>query len=306
MKLEKPATAAPMVPSRELEIAVTIPLVDAANHITFKRSILFPKYELTMDVLMPRVAAKLPAVVFIPGGGFFDDDTSRYIQQRVKIAEAGYAVACIEYRIIPQGTYKEAVADVKSAIRYLRAHADEFHIDGERIAVMGDSAGGYLAALTGTTIGNPDFEEGANLEQSSAVCAVIDLYGLSDLNLIDADFPDAVQQMHDCESSSQSLFVNGLTFANHRGCSVSANAATARAANPLTYISGDEPPFLLMHGDKDVLVSPSQTEILHQALVDHGVESTRYVVRGADHAGVYWNQPEVMTIIIAFLDAHLK
>ena len=79
-----------------------------------------------------------------------------------------------------------------------------------------------------------------------------------------------------------------------------------KAANPMTYISKNTPPFLLLHGDKDMLVSPSQTEKLHRALVAKGVDSTRYVVKGAAHGGEYWVQPEVIKVIIDFLDKNLK
>jgi len=74
----------------------------------------------------------------------------------------------------------------------------------------------------------------------------------------------------------------------------------------MTYISKNTPPFLLLHGDKDMLVSPSQTEKLHRALVTKGVDSTRYVVKGAAHGGEYWVQPEVIKVIIDFLDKNLK
>ena len=151
---------------------------------------------MTMDLLVPCGEGPYPAIVYINGGGFINANKDGYIQQRLELAEHGYVVASITYRIAPASTFPAPLEDVKSAIRYLRAHADQFHIDSQHIGVMGGSAGGYLAAFAGTTSGTRQFDSGDNLEQTSDVQAVVDLYGVSDLTAIGADYGPDVQELH--------------------------------------------------------------------------------------------------------------
>ena len=246
-----------------------------------------------------------PAVVFVTGGGFLVGPKASYLPQRFALAQAGYVVASIEYRLVNEGGYAASVADVKSAIRFLRANAAQYGIDPTRIAVMGESAGGYLSAFTATSNGQPQFEEGEHLDQSSEVQAAIDLYGLSDLTRIGEGLPAPVAQAYQSPASSIALMVNGFPpFAP--GGAVADTPERAAAANPITYISERTPPFLLMHGDKDMLVSPGQTQLLFEALHQHQIPATRYVVQNAGHADAYWYQPEVINIIIKFLDEVLK
>ncbi|MCU1797009.1 alpha/beta hydrolase [Pectobacterium polaris] len=260
--------------------------------------------QLSMDLVKPYSDKPLPAVVFITGGGFIDAPKSKYIGQRVDIARAGYVVASINYRVVPTVTFPGIVEDAKTAVRFLRANADKFGIDPNKIAVMGESAGGYLAAMVATTNGVGEFDKGDYLNQRSDVQAAIDLYGLSDLTSVGADFSDERKEAHKSPAIPEAMLVNGIPW--HGGGSILNDLDKAKKANPITYISKKTPPFLLMHGDADNVVSPSQTRILHEALVAHGINSTRYVVQGADHAGLLWYQPEIMKTIIAFLDRNLK
>lgn len=261
---------------------------------------------LKMDVIQPVATKPLPAVLFVTGGGFMDAPKTKYIGQRVDIARAGYVVASIDYRVVPMVTFPGMLEDVKSAVRYLRANAKTFNIDPNHIAVMGESAGGYLAAMMGTTNGEKQFDTGQYLDQSSDVQAAIDIYGLSDLTQVAADFSQQEQDIHKSPAMPEALLVNGIPWINNKGGGINSDLAKAKAANPITYISDKTAPFLLMHGDTDQVVSPSQTNILHQALTDKGIESTRYVIKGANHADSYWYQPKVIEIVIDFLDTHLK
>lgn len=90
------------------------------------------------------------------------------------------------------------------------------------------------------------------------------------------------------------------------GLGINDDLEKANRANPINYISKNSTPFLLMHGDKDSLVSSYQTKILHEALLKEGIESTRYIVKEAEHGGIYWVQTEITDIIIEFLNKHLK
>ncbi len=262
--------------------------------------------DLTMHIVMPRDDQKHPAIVYVNGGGFINANKDGYMQQWLDLAEHGYVVASITYRVAPTTTFPGPLEDVKAAVRYLRANADRFGIDAKHIGVFGGSAGGYLAAMAGTTNGVKGFDKGANLDQSSDVQAVVDVYGVSDVNYIGADYSEQVQAMHRSAAATEALWVNGSPVFGGKDGGISANPEGAKAANPLTYISSKTAPFLLMHGDADVVVSPSQTELLREALAQHNIEATRYLVKGAAHGGPFWVQPEIMDIIIAFYDKHLK
>ncbi|MEC5319819.1 alpha/beta hydrolase [Brenneria populi subsp. brevivirga] len=271
---------------------------------TLTKNIMGRPIQLSMDLIKPYSSHSLPAVVFITGGGFMDAPKSKHIGQRVDIARAGYVVASINYRTVPTVTFPGILEDVKTAVRFLRANADKFGIDSGKIAVMGESAGGYLAAMAAATNGVRAFDKGDYPEQSSDVQAAVDLYGLSDLTAVGADFSPDIQEAHKSPAIPEAMLVNGIPWQG--GGSILQDLEKAKKANPITYISKNTPPFLLMHGDADNAVSPSQTAILHEALVAHGIDSTRYIVKGADHAGLLWYQPEITKIIIDFLDKNLK
>ena len=293
--------------SQELEVSLTRNPVKLISNVVFSQPSMrgFDNVPLKMDILQPASKKAIPAVVFVTGGGFINANKDNYLQQRMDIANAGYVVASIEYRVAPTSTFPAPLEDVKSAVRYLRANAAKFGIDPQRIAVMGGSAGGYLAAFTGVTNGIKKFDQGEHLDQSSDVQAIIDQYGLSDLTKVADGFPQEIQDRHKSPGATEALWVNGSSVFGELG-SINDVPEKAAAANPITYITKNAPPFLLMHGDKDTVVSPKQTEILHEALISQGVDSTRYIVKGAAHGGPYWLQPEVMNIVIDFLDKHLK
>ncbi|AIU87457.1 alpha/beta hydrolase [Pectobacterium odoriferum] len=265
----------------------------------------YPNVALKMDILQPEAKKALPVVLFITGGGFVNANKDNYLQQRLNLAEAGYVVASMEYRVAPIVLFPSPLEDVKSAIRYLRANAKKFGIDGQHTAVFGASAGGYLAAFAGTTNGSKDYDKGDNLDQSSDVQAVIDFYGLSDLTLVGEGFPDDIVQKHTSPSSTEAIWVNGTSVFNEGGA-ITRYPEKAVAANPINFISRATPPFLIMHGTNDTNVSPRQTERLHQALTEKKIESTYYSVKGAGHGGPHWLQPDIMQITVRFLDKHLK
>ncbi|KGA28883.1 alpha/beta hydrolase [Pectobacterium odoriferum] len=265
----------------------------------------YPNVALKMDILQPEAKKALPVVLFITGGGFVNANKDNYLQQRLNLAEAGYVVASMEYRVAPIVLFPSPLEDVKSAIRYLRANAKKFGIDGQHTAVFGASAGGYLAAFAGTTNGSKDYDKGDNLDQSSDVQAVIDFYGLSDLTLVGEGFPDDIVQKHTSPSSTEAIWVNGTSVFNEGGA-ITRYPEKAAAANPINFISRATPPFLIMHGTNDTNVSPRQTERLHQALTEKKIESTYYSVKGAGHGGPHWLQPDIMQITVRFLDKHLK
>lgn len=261
---------------------------------------------LTMHLVIPQDKKPHPVILYINGGGFINANKDGYMQQWLDLAEHGYVVASMTYRVAPTSTFPAPLEDVKSAVRFLRANAEKFHIDAKHIGVFGGSAGGYLAAMAGTTNGVKGFDKGENLSYSSDVQAVVDVYGVSDVTKIGADYSAAVQKAHESAAATEALWVNGSPVFSGKDGGIMTNPEGAKAANPLTYISKKTAPFLLMHGDADVLVSTSQTELLRAELAKHNIEATRYLVKGAAHGGPYWVQPEIMDIVIAFYDKHLK
>src|ERR1700683_5002917 len=128
--------------------------------------------DLLLDVLMPQSPGKKPLVVYVTGGGFIRAPKEAALNLRTYVAEAGFVVASVQYRTITDGAnYRDGVADVKSAIRYLRANANRYGIDPSKVAVWGESAGGYIAAMVGVTNGVKIFDIGNNLDQRSDVHA---------------------------------------------------------------------------------------------------------------------------------------
>jgi acetyl esterase/lipase len=262
---------------------------------------------LKMDILIPETVRKRTIVVYVPGGGFVVAAKEGALNLRTYVAEAGFVVASVEYRTTRDGAnYRDGVEDIKAAIRYLRAHAGQYGIDASTVAVWGESAGGYLAAMVGVTNDNSSFEAGANLNQSSDVEGVIDDFGASDISKIAAALDAATQR---------AIYTNEgiLNYIGKASAVNTLDAAVATtAANPINYIHPNAPPFLILHGNQDRMVSPSQTLILHDALVAAGVRSNRYVVDGGAHGDLtfmgdahsrlLWSTNKVMNLIVEFLN----
>jgi acetyl esterase/lipase len=263
--------------------------------------------DLLMDIQMPAPGRKRPLVVYVTGGGFIQAPKEAALDLRTYVAEAGFVVASIQYRTVRNGAnYRDGIADVKSAIRYLRANADKYGIDPAKVAVWGESAGGYLVAMTGVTNGIKDFDIGNNLEQSSDVQAVVDKFGPSDTSKIAADFDAHAKEADNANDNPIAQYI-GIV----RGSHVLDVQIATTSANPLTYAKASNPPFLIFHGSQDRLVSPSQTLMLHDALIAAGAPSTRYVLDQAGHgdlsflgdtkSGLPWSAKQTMGIIVDFL-----
>ncbi len=249
-----------------------VPDVVYAQVPTFEK----PIQLLQMDLLIPQVAKPLPAVIFVTGGAFISANRARMPQLRMHLAEKNFVVASINYRTVPNSHFPQPIEDVKSAIRFLKANAQKFNVDAEKIFLIGDSVGGYLTTLAAVTNDDKTFNVGDNLNFSDKIVAAVNLYGLSDLTQSDLPFI--------------TFFLNGNSPAK---------------ANPINYLSKNSAPMLLMHGTADNIVAPVHTDLLFQALKSHGVEAERYLIPNANHADNYWLQDEVLDVITGFLSAHL-
>lgn len=247
---------------------------------------------LKMHLVRPKSppAAPMPVVVFVHGGGWRRGSRDGGIRPLTRLAQRGYFGASVEYRLSGEAPFPAQIEDVKCAIRFLRAKAKDYNLHPDRIAAWGSSAGGHLVALLGTSGDVKDLEgKGGSAEFSSRVQAVVDWFGPTDFLKMGKNKID-----HDSATSPESLLVGGP---------IQESKEKVAAANPVTYVTKDDPPFLIMHGDKDDLVPLSQSELLHQALEKAGVESTLHVVKGAGHG---FGGREIDARVDAFLDRHLK
>ncbi len=239
--------------------------------------------ELFIDIHLPE-EGRPPLVMWIHGGGW--RDLNRTWNLAMPLAERGYAIASVDYRYSDEGAFPTQMHDLKDALLFLKRRADQYGYDGSRVAVSGDSAGGHLCALMGVSAGNRDWETEA---ADYSVQAVIDMCGPTRLPLSfegGAAEPDnAVDQL--------------------LGAPVTSKAGLGRAASasPLTYIDGHEPPFLILHGTEDPLVSPRHSRLLRNALETAGTPVMMYVIPGAVHA---FGGKLVTDIMVEFLDYYLK
>ena len=274
-----------------------IPDVVYAQVATFEK----PVQLLQMDLLVPSINKKMPAIIFVTGGGFISANRARMPQLRMFLAENNFVVGSINYRTAPNSKFPAPIEDVKSAIRFLKANAARFNVDAEKVFVIGDSAGGYLTAFAAVTNGDKIFNVGANLNQSSKILAAVDLYGISDPARIAENFPEIVQKAYNLPGAIASMFVNGVPYFTGTGGGILENLDAAAKANPINYITKNSAPMLLMHGTADNIVSPAQTDLLFQALKNAGVEAERYIIPNANHSDDYWQQEEVFKLILDFL-----
>ena len=258
---------------------------------------------LKMTLFVPRTKEKKPAVLYFPGGGFTSADHEKFLEMRYALARAGYVVAACEYRAVPN-KFPALLEDAKAAVRWMRAQASEFGVDADRIGLLGDSAGGYVVQMAGATNGEKNWDAGDFKEVSSDVQAVVSIYGISDLTTIGEGIGN--ENVHASAAVTEALLLNGPAFKDFAGASVNADPQKAKAASPIGHVDGTEPPFLLMHGSGDKVVSPLQSKKMFEALQNKKVEAEYVLVRGAEHGDLPWYQPGVISRVVNFFDRHLK
>ncbi len=248
---------------------------------------------LKMDIIrpFPKDGEKFPCIVWICGGAWLQMDIHAHLPNLVELAREGYVIASVEYRDSNQVKFPGQLKDVKAAIRYLRANADKFQIDSTRIGVMGESAGGHLAAMTAVTGDRKEFDEGLYLEYSSAVQAACPWY-------LPCDFDKMSKASNgDSAMSPESWLI---------GADVTKNLDLIDVASPFQYINESTPPFLLLHGTNDTTVPYEQSEAMYDALEANHVPVDLFGIEGANHADIHFFQPQIMNIIIEFFNKILK
>ncbi len=247
-----------------------------------------------LDIYMPANAkGKLPLVVFIHGGGWVGNDKYAdmgYMPNTINaMLDNGFAVASIDYRFAQDAVFPGILQDCNKAVSFLYDNASKYNLDIERFALMGFSAGGHLASLMGTSQNNQ--VERFYFEDSYrpfTYKAVVDFYGPMDLTL----FPGS-EDPH----SPESILI---------GATPVDRPDLAKAASPLTYIDENDPPFLIIHGEKDNIVSNRHSKLLNSWLKHYGIENELTIVKDAPHFGAMYDVEEIRTKIIGFLKAALK
>lgn len=254
-----------------------------------------------LDLYLPEKAADkpLPLVVHIHGGGWIGG--SKYPCAVAPMVLRGYAVASVEYRFSQKAIFPAQIQDCQAAIRWLRAHAKEYHLDTEHVGVVGGSAGGHLSSLVGTSGGKNAFPKiGGNEEQSDRVQAVCDIFGPS-------DFSTVVQQAADDKNVKNIFQFNTPAdpYSSLIGTKLD-DKAKADAVSPVHYVSKDNPPFVILHGTHDTLVPYAQSEEFATVLKEKGVAVWLQKLPGSGHGGPAFNKPIVIQLMQNFFDKYLK
>ncbi len=247
----------------------------------------------TLDLYVPLKGKQpYPVVVWVHGGSWMYGDKSE-VCPGSPLLGAKYAIASINYRLDTESSFPAQIYDLKAAVRFLRAHAQQYHLDPDRIAVWGSSAGGHLAALLGTS-GNVKALEGSlgYGAFSSRVQAVVDWCGPTDFNTADSQAPAYCKIKFHGQTSPVYVLMGGRMDKN-----------SLASASPVTYVSKDDPPFLLMHGDLDDAIPPGQSKQLHKALLSSGVSSEYHHLPGYGHS---FSAPEHLQMVQKFLDDKLR
>lgn len=261
-----------------------------------------------LDIYWPAEGnGPFPVIMSIHGGAFMGGDKrDLQLMPMLEATKRGYAVVSINYRLSGEATFPALVQDVKAAIRWVRAQAQLYLFNPERIATWGGSAGGYLSLMAGVSAGVPELEDLTlgNTSQPCNVQAVVDWFGPTDFLLMDAQLaesgiaPDA-EQAHSGATSPESLLL---------GQKITEVSDLVRIANPETYIHPGLPPFFIQHGENDDTVPHQQS--VNMAAKLKAVLGPQMVqlelLSGARHGGPAFESPENIQKVLAFLDQALR
>ena len=247
-----------------------------------------------LDIYLPANAkGKIPLVIFVHGGGWLVNDKYAdmgYMKKTVaEIVASGFALASIDYRFSTEAVFPAQILDCNRAVSYLYDNADKFGFDKNRFAVMGFSAGGHLATMMGLSKNNDVnafFMPGSSRKFSFK--GVVDFYGPAELLL----FPG-----NDDVKSPEAILI---------GAAPLERPDLSRVASPVSYVDKNDPPFLIIHGEKDELVSTKQSKLLSAWLGLAGVPNELIIVKDAPHFGAMFDADDIRIKVIDFLKTSLK
>jgi acetyl esterase/lipase len=261
-----------------------------------------------LDIYLPEAGeGPFPVIMSIHGGAFMGCDKSdAQVLPMMEGLKRGYAVVAVNYRLSWEAVFPALVQDVKAAVRWIRANAQQYYFDPQRIAAWGGSAGGYLSAMLGTSAGIPELEDlgMGNPDQPSNVQAVVDWFGPTnflkmDEQLTASGLTPADGTEHNGANSPESLLLGGK---------ITEIPEKVNAANPETYIRPNAPRFLIQHGTRDPIVP------VHQS-IEFAAKMARVcgedwvvldLLENAEHADPRFETPQNVHKVFVFLDQCLK
>ncbi len=246
-------------------------------------------HELGLDIYVPDTANAPPLIVQVHGGAWRFGDKSGGVP--LQFVEHGYAVASLDFRQSTDAPFPAMIHDIKAAIRFLRANASDYGYDASKIAITGASSGAHLALLVGVSTGHPELEGslGDHLDTSSAVQAILSYFAAADLTTIlsqSTPFGLSVRE------PSLELLLDSLPQDNE---------TLARLASPVTLVDANDPPLLLLHGDRDPQMPINQSLQMFGAYKAAGLDVTFDPVHGAVHGGPQFFDEEHLGNALAFL-----
>ena len=259
-----------------------------------------------LDIYLPdKGDGPFPVIVSIHGGAWmFGDKGDVKNLHFLEGLKRNFAVVCMNYRLSDEAKFPKQIYDCKAAVRYLRANAEAYHLDAERIAAWGASAGAHLAALLGTSRKVRKLEDltMGNAKHSSAVHAVVDWYGPAE-NFLKMDEQLKASGMgepdHSSPESPESLLL---------GRPITDVPDLVRFASPMTYVKANMPPFLIQHGLKDELV-PVQQSLNFTAEVEKVADTKRAtleILNDAMHGDPLFETSQNVARVLDFLELQLK
>lgn len=281
-------------------------------------------YTLKMDIYQDlNQKAPGPCIVYYFGGGWIQGEYQQvtqkavYFRELVRLVEQGFTVVSPSYRLSNQSAFPACIHDCKGVIRYLKANSEKYHIDPERIGVLGNSAGGHLAAMVALSANHSEMEGdvGGNLDYTSAVKAATIFYAPSDIiEFIRNSANEPVKALSGTEVDNASQSTDDV-LSQILGLSKSEKSLKdlyqllesgdtddedwkylelAKKCSPITYADGNCPPILILHGGQDPLVPIEQSEMLYKALLSAEAEAMYISVSQANHGPTMGNEADQM------------
>ena len=220
---------------------------------------------LKLDLARPQAPGKYPGVICIHGGGWRAGDKATLTALTRRLAKEGFVAITVQYRFAPKDRFPAQIDDVRCAVRWLRANAQELQLDPEHIGAIGFSAGGHLSLLLGVMEDKDrPAADACHGDHSSKVQAVVNFFGPADLS---SNYPEVVRGI-------LREFLGGLP---------DEKPAEAKAASPISYIDGNDAPILTFHGTEDKIVPYAQAELLSRACQKAGLSHRLETLEGAGH-----------------------
>lgn len=248
----------------------------------------------TLQMLVPeeKNGKKYPAILYVQGSAWLKQDQYKRLAAMADLARRGFVTATLQYRESDLAVFPAQIQDAKTGVRFLRKHAEEYHIDADNIFIMGDSSGGHTAVMAGITADQDILDTDVYGEFSCGVKAIVDFYGVTDVRQ-KGDFPTTLNQGE--PDSPEGKLIGEKNVYEHPELSVPVTCAE--------YVQKDKeiPPILMMHGTGDDTVSWKQSVRLYKKLREEEKNVTFYVIENAVHGdNAFWTT-ENLDIVEKFI-----